>query len=43
VSVLPAGKPGLQEEVGHLIEQGLQIDGIRKLGPKLRVGMPPHS
>src|SRR5213075_1136312 len=37
-----AREPGLQEEVGELVEQRLQIDGVGELRAELRVRMPAH-
>jgi hypothetical protein len=40
--VLAAGEPGLEEEVGELVEQRLEIDRVGHLGAELRVGMKAH-
>ena len=38
-----AGEAGLQQEIGELVEQRLQIDRVRHLRAELRVGVEAHS
>ena len=41
--ILAAGKSRLQEEVGKLVEQRLEIDRVGHLRAELRVGVESHS
>src|SRR5262249_4152038 len=40
---LTAGEAGLQQEVGELVEEGLEIDRVGHLRAELRVGMESHE
>jgi hypothetical protein len=42
VRVLAAGEPALEQEVGELVEQRLEVDGVGHLGAELRVRMEAH-
>ena len=40
--LFPAGKAGLEQEIGELVEQGLQIHGVSQLWIELGVRVEPH-
>ena len=40
--IVAAGEPRLQEKIGELVEQRLQVDRVGELGAEFRVGVEAH-